>query len=62
MGGQKSGWRSAGARQVEDLSDISTVSGDAWISRASLPAGVSPSAARTQFSGANQIISGPVAY
>ena len=61
MGMQKSGWRSAGARQVEDLSNIWTFSGGAPISRASLLATASPSAAQAQFGGMNQIISGPVA-
>ena len=61
MGMQNSGWRSAGARQVEDLSNIWTFSGGAPISRASLLATASPSAAQAQFGGMNQIISGPVA-
>ena len=61
MGMQKSGWRSAGARLVEDLSNIGTFSGDAPISRASLLATASPSAAQAQFGGMNRIISGPVA-
>ena len=61
MGMQNSGWQSAGARQVEDLSDIWTFSGGAPISRASLLATVSPSAAQAQFGGMNRIISGPVA-
>ena len=58
---QHNGWRSAGARQVEDLSDIWTFSGGAQISRASLLATASPSAAQAQFGGMNRIISGPVA-
>ena len=61
MGMQNSGWRSAGARLVEDLSNIWTFSGGAPISRASLLATASPSAAQAQFGGMNQIISGPVA-
>jgi len=61
MGMQKSGWRSAGARQVEDLSDIWTFGGGARIWRASLLATASPCAAQAQFGGKNQIISGPVA-
>ena len=61
MGVQNSGWQSAGARQVEDLSNIWTFSGGAPISRASLLATASPSAAQAQFGGMNQIISGPVA-
>ena len=60
MGMQNSGWRSAGAR-LEDLSNISTFSGGAPISRASLLATASPSAAQAQFGGKNRIISGPVA-
>ena len=61
MGMQKSGWRSARARLVEDLSNIWTLSGGARISRASLLATASPSAAQAQFGGMNRIISGPVA-
>src|SRR5271166_3699635 len=61
MGVQNSGWQSAGARVVDDLSDIWTFSGGAPISRASLLATASPSAAQAQFGGMNQIISGPVA-
>ncbi len=73
MGGQKSGRRSARARQGEGLSDISTFSGGARISRASLLAGASlvalgalaaPDRALAQCSGLDQIIStsrmGPV--
>ncbi len=41
MGVQISGWQSAGAPQVEDLSNISTFSGGRRISRASLLAGAS---------------------
>ncbi len=41
MGMQNGGWQSAGARQVEDLSNIWTFSGGAPISRASLLAGAS---------------------
>jgi hypothetical protein len=59
MGMQKSGWRSAGARQIEDPSNIWTFSGGAPISRASLLATASPSAAQAQFGGMIQIISGP---
>jgi hypothetical protein len=59
MGMQKSSWRSAGARQVEDLSNIGTFSGGARIWRASLLATASPSAAQAQFGGTNQIISTP---
>jgi hypothetical protein len=59
MGMQNSGWQSAGAGQVEDLSDIWTFGGGAPISRASLLATASPSAAQAQFGGMNQIISGP---
>ncbi len=61
MGMQNSGWRSAGARLVEDPSDIWTFSGGAPISRASLLATASPSAVQTHFGGINRIISGPVA-
>ena len=73
MGGQKSGRRSARARQGEGLSDISKISGGARISRASLLAGASlvalgalaaPDRALAQCSGLDQIIStsrmGPV--
>ncbi len=59
MGMQKSGWQSVGAR-LEDLSSIWPFSGGAPISRASLLAAASPSAAQAQFGGKNQIISGPV--
>ena len=48
MGMQKSGWQSAGALQVDDLSNIWTFSGGARISRASLLATASPSAAQAQ--------------
>ncbi len=41
MGMMKSGWRSAGARQVEDPSNIWTFGGAAPMSRASLVAGAS---------------------
>ena len=73
MGGQKSGRRSARARQVEGLSNISTFSGGARISRASLLAGASlvalgalaaPDRALAECSGLDQTIStsrtGPV--
>ena len=60
MGMQNNGWQSAGAR-LEDLSNIWTFSGGAPISRASLLATASPSAAQAQFGGMNQIIFGPVA-
>ena len=62
MGMQNRGWRSAGARLVEDLSNIWTFSGGAPISRDFLLATASPSATQAQFGGTNrQIISGPVA-
>ena len=48
---QKSGWRSSRARLVENLSNIWTFSGGAPISRASLLATASPSAAQAQFGG-----------
>ncbi len=73
MGGQKSGRRSARSRQVEGLSNTSTFSGGARISRASLLAGASlvaigalaaPDRALAACSGLDQIIStskmGPV--
>ena len=48
MGMQNSGWQSAGAR-LEDLSNIWPFSEGAPISRASLLATASPSAAQAQF-------------
>ena len=73
MGVKKSGRRSACARQVERLSNISTFSGGARISRAALLAGASlvaigalaaPDRALAACSGLDQIIStsrtGPV--
>jgi hypothetical protein len=44
VGVKKSGWRSAHARQVEGLSNISTFSGGAQISLGSLFAGASRAA------------------
>ena len=58
MGMQNNGWQSVGAR-LEDLSNIWPFSVGAPISRASLLATASPSAAQA-FGGTNQIISGPV--
>jgi hypothetical protein len=60
MGVRTSDWQSAGAGQVEDLSDILTFGGGAPISRDFLLATASPSAAQARFGGLNQIISGPV--
>ncbi len=59
MGMQNNSRQSAGAR-LEDLSNIWPFSAGAPISRASLLATASPSAAQAQFGGMNQIISGPV--